>query len=337
MELTITELTNIPKLSGSTYVSWKIKDISAHGVTEKSHIHRYRSSWNYKTVETMRISINSRGQLQDKFIKFKVYSQNHSHNSLHGINTLGLSDHRKEREKVVGIPAVDTDVTHLGDVKINLSEFANFPDEAVSRRYLLENCKVNCILNIQISLRVVSGDFKSFMAPPVKYKGLSSMLASSEHQSSAIGESSSGGDSNTIEPSVGLTGTSYYYQNLAILSDPIMMKLYNNTFQIAWDERPGEFSPPECIEDIFHGGDGWAKNEEGQRLIDLGTVTCTPEREKYNRRNSMDRHNSISSGSGSTYSGSHCKERERSRAGGSLNEFEIRGELRSWNVSHIRD
>ncbi|KAH3683038.1 hypothetical protein WICPIJ_006007 [Wickerhamomyces pijperi] len=347
MELTIKELTNIPKLSGSAYVNWKIKATSAHGSTNKSHIHRYKSSWNYSVVETVRISIGSKSQLHDKDIKFKVYTQNHVHNAtpLHGLKpTLikhTVSESSINFNKAPGPShTVDSEATCIGTLKINLSEFANYPEGPVSRRYLLEESKINCILSMEISLRLVSGDPKSFIPPPVKHRGISSMLGSSEQQSSIPGEGSSGIDSNNHDQSIGVSASSYYYKKLSIHSDPVLLKLYQKSFQISWDERPGEFTPHECIDDIFHGGDGWAKNEEGDRLIDLNRLQSEPsERERYiniNRRISLERCNSNHSSSGSQCNVNLGRDKAFGGVGG-VSELQIRGDLKSWNVSHIRD
>ncbi|SSD58540.1 uncharacterized protein SCODWIG_00301 [Saccharomycodes ludwigii] len=52
-------------------------------------------------------------------------------------------------------------------------------------------------------------------------------------------------------------------------TNSVLEKLYEKTYQIPWDPRPGEYTPKECIENIFEGGDGWAKNDNGVDLIDL--------------------------------------------------------------------
>ncbi|ODQ79487.1 hypothetical protein BABINDRAFT_176389 [Babjeviella inositovora NRRL Y-12698] len=53
-----------------------------------------------------------------------------------------------------------------------------------------------------------------------------------------------------------------------LIIDPIINKFYNKICDISWDQRQGEFSPQECVDDIFNGGTGWAKNEDGVYLID---------------------------------------------------------------------
>ena len=50
---------------------------------------------------------------------------------------------------------------------------------------------------------------------------------------------------------------------------PLIESLYQKTFKLPWDPRPGEFTPRERVEDILQGGNGWAKNEKGINLIDL--------------------------------------------------------------------
>lgn len=48
----------------------------------------------------------------------------------------------------------------------------------------------------------------------------------------------------------------------------IIDALYYETLKVEWDPRPGEFNPKECIEDIFHGGNGWKRTIDGINYID---------------------------------------------------------------------
>ena len=67
---------------------------------------------------------------------------------------------------------------------------------------------------------------------------------------------------------------------------PLVDNLYQKTFQLPWDPRPGEFTPRECVEDILQGGNGWAKNEKGICLIDLQALRLNElENDYYNGNN----------------------------------------------------
>lgn len=70
---------------------------------------------------------------------------------------------------------------------------------------------------------------------------------------SYLGMVSPSSPTNTISPSI----------------NPLVEDLYQKTFQLPWDPRPGEFTPKECVEDILQGGNGWARNEKGINLIDI--------------------------------------------------------------------
>lgn len=62
---------------------------------------------------------------------------------------------------------------------------------------------------------------------------------------------------------------------------PLIESLYQKTFKLPWDPRPGEFTPRECVEDILQGGNGWAKNEKGINLIDLQALKLNELEEDY--------------------------------------------------------
>lgn len=74
--------------------------------------------------------------------------------------------------------------------------------------------------------------------------------------------------------------------NVGIITD-----LYYKTFKVQWDERPNEFNPKECIDDIFDGGNGWKRTIDGANLIDLDYPESSGTHNIYN--NNFNNNNNI--------------------------------------------
>ncbi|AOA62218.1 hypothetical protein PP7435_CHR2-0014 [Komagataella phaffii CBS 7435] len=59
----------------------------------------------------------------------------------------------------------------------------------------------------------------------------------------------------------------------SILTDPTLNYLVSKTLQYSWfnigDDFYPEFTPSECVEDIFYNGTGWKRNEDGVAFIDI--------------------------------------------------------------------
>lgn len=141
--------------------------------------------------------------------------------------------------------------------------------------------------------------------------------------------------------------------------------MYRLNLAAYWVGQPGEFKPDECIEDIFAGGDGWGDND------DLSSGNGNTRRERRSARKiakagDMDgRHRSRSrdsyaqmeysrpraqdggvdkrmfagmSGRASLEQHAHIlqaeAERSRTVTTNEVDEFDIREDLRCWNINH---
>jgi len=302
--LEIQELINIPKVSGSCFVKWYIKTESPtsqqlKGHTPKNHIKDYRSHWSYSHESLLRLSVKKSKELQEKTLVMIIYVETHEHHHSKTHQKLESMEHK--------LPKVDK-TTVLGRVEINLAEYVNY-EHPTSNRYLLQESKVNCILTVKIGMELLKGDKTQYVAPSIKssniFKGISNVL----NESSTVGHDSMNGASSANATGTGNGSTSQIsseklHKTTIILSDPILSKLYEKTFEISWDSRPGEFNAMECIDDIFSGGDGWAKNEDGKNLIDLEMND-----EETDKR----------------------VEDDEKR----IREFDVRSNLKSWSVNHI--
>ncbi|CCH46973.1 hypothetical protein BN7_6580 [Wickerhamomyces ciferrii] len=294
--LRIQELANIPKVSGACYVKWYLKDSptqQTRGRTQKVHIKDHRAYWGYDYEALVKLGINRNKLLQDKILVLIVYTENSHHHHHHqrthskdnnsslNPNPQNQLDHRPlipvdklENLDEKLIPTTDQKTT-LGKIEINLAEYVNY-EEPTSNRYLLQQSKINCILNVKIGMELIKGEKSEFIAPSMKnsnvFKGISNVFnESSAFHESITRPSSAAPSHNKANSASGMSSPDYknHKSTMAITSDPIVAKLYEKTFEISWDPRPGEFTAGESVDDIFNGGDGWAKNEEGINLIDL--------------------------------------------------------------------
>jgi hypothetical protein len=150
----------------------------------------------------------------------------------------------------------------LGNVKLNLSEYVEQeadlrrnPDgeelgeeegEGITRRYLMQDSKVNSTLKVSIHMKQVEGE-KDFIVPPLKtatvFGGIAGIVATEAGDPKAVGDrGSSGGD---IAPLTKKT------RELTESQD-----MYRRTLAATWACLPGELPPDMLIEELFAGGDG---------------------------------------------------------------------------------
>ena len=137
---------------------------------------------------------------------------------------------------------------HLGNVKLNLAEYARLPEDAINdaqdenedggitRRYLLQESKVNSTLKIGIKMKQTEGD-TNFIAPPLKSAmvigGIAGVLST---------EAAEGDDIPSITSKT---------RELSEAQD-----IYRRTLAATWACQAGELAPDKLIEDIFAGGGG---------------------------------------------------------------------------------
>lgn len=257
----------------------------------------------------------------------------------------------------------------LGNVKLNLAEYTQLPEQSaadrdpqddgedggITRRYLMQDSKINSTLKVGIRMKQIEGD-TNFIAPPLKSAmvigGIAGVL------------STEAGDGDDMPSLTSKT------RELSEAQD-----LYRRTLAATWACQSGELAPDRLIEDIFAGGDGGrpvaaqqtAKLARAVHLVgrddSMGssssdadsrkTVTAqhlTPDMARHGhnpvsehrRRGSSDATHSAVSQS-STISGrssldqqmqqSQKEHRRRKHAEPrELTEFDLRDDLRSWQV-----
>ena len=143
---------------------------------------------------------------------------------------------------------------HLGNVKLNLAEYTQLPeinspdrdpqddndDGSITRRYLLQDSKINSTLKVGIKMKQTEGE-THFIAPPLKSAMVNAGIAGI--LSTEVGE---GDDIPSITSK---------NRELSEAQD-----LYRRTLAATWACTHGDLAPDKLIEDLFAGGDGGRMN-----------------------------------------------------------------------------
>lgn len=144
---------------------------------------------------------------------------------------------------------------HLGNIKLNLAEYTRLPDVSadlqdeseeegtITRRYLLQDSKINSTLKISIRMRQTEGDM-NFFAPPLKSAmvvgGIAGVLTT---ENGALSGSPTEGDD--------IPSITSKTRELSEAQD-----IYRRTLAATWACQAGELAPDKLIENLFAGGDG---------------------------------------------------------------------------------
>lgn len=120
-------------MSGQASVKWSIEGLArsiGRGQTERVPIKDHKVVWNHATtVQDIRMTIGRNNILQSQNITLQVFHE-----------------YPQNKEKIL-----------LGIVTLNLAEYAGM--ESVTRRYLMQNSKVNSTVKVTISMRQTGGDY----------------------------------------------------------------------------------------------------------------------------------------------------------------------------------
>ncbi|TAQ85529.1 hypothetical protein B7494_g6129 [Chlorociboria aeruginascens] len=167
--LKINELNNVPLVSGTCYIKWHLPSSIAaehRGRTDKAPIKEHKVFFEYERTISVRLLIDKNNNLQECLINFEVV-QDYSNGG--------------RGEKIT-----------LGYITLNLAEYvepseAGGPDgeEGVTRRYLMQDSKINSTLKIGIAMKQVDGD-RNYVAPPLKtapvFGGIAGIMAGEGEQ-----------------------------------------------------------------------------------------------------------------------------------------------------------
>ena len=163
----------MPLVSGTSYVKWHLPSSTAaehRGRTERAPIKEHKVSWDYQKKIPIRLTIDKSNHLQEHFVNFEVV-QDYSSGA--------------RGEKIT-----------LGYVTLNLAEYVEEsemgPDgeEGITRRYLMQDSKINSTLKIGIAMNQVDGE-RNFVAPPLKtapvFGGIAGIMAGEQVEQDDVG------------------------------------------------------------------------------------------------------------------------------------------------------
>lgn len=205
-------------------MKWHLPSSSSadhRGKTDRSSINEHRATFEFTKDLSIKLTIDKNLSLHPCEIHFEILQEYHD----------GGRGGR----------------VHLGNVTLNLAEYtsaneANMDDEPeaengmITRRYLMQDSKVNATLKIGISMRQVEGD-TNFIAPALR----SAMMV--------------GGIAGIMNTE---TGEADDMPSIASKSRELSeaQDIYRRTLAASWACERGELPPDKLIEDLFAGGDG---------------------------------------------------------------------------------
>jgi hypothetical protein len=214
------------------------------GRTPPAVIAEHKATWDYLKTIPVRLTIDKNSILQECDIHFEVLQE------FHDTGTRGGR-------------------VHLGTVKLNLAQYTHLPadvapdavDEyddgagegSITRRYLLQDSKINSTLKISIRMHQTEGDM-NFIAPPLKSAmvagGIAGVLTTEAGVLGGAGGGLGGSGEGDDIPSI-----TSKTRELSEAQD-----IYRRTLAATWACQAGELAPDKLIENLFAGGDGGRPN-----------------------------------------------------------------------------
>ncbi|EFX04844.1 hypothetical protein CMQ_5106 [Grosmannia clavigera kw1407] len=138
-------------------------------------------------------------------------------------------------------------------------------EEGVTRRYLMQESKINGTLKISVLMVQVDGD-RSFVSPPLKsapvFGGIAGIMASGE----VLGGGVVSLHDDLDDPSASIGGGAGSRASRAAAKGRDVSEVqdvYRRALAASWACEQGELPADECIEDIFNGGDGFRRPAGG--------------------------------------------------------------------------
>jgi hypothetical protein len=139
-KLNIYDLNNVPLVSGTCFVKWHLPSSSAaehRGRTNKCNIKDHKVVFDYEKQTSVRLVIGKDQMLQELHINLEIIQEYSSGG---------------KGERIT-----------LGNVKLNLAEYVDtndhaHDDEGVTRRYLMQDSKINSTLKVSLNLKHLEGD-----------------------------------------------------------------------------------------------------------------------------------------------------------------------------------
>ncbi|EDO19575.1 hypothetical protein Kpol_1018p108 [Vanderwaltozyma polyspora DSM 70294] len=267
----------------------------SRGQSPKARVSRHKAVWNYELPNPVQVKlqVDRNGHISSKVLHLDVYldpAPTRS-NSVH-VPSLPRPSTASNFSFVPGTGSENpiksnTKRMFMGYVSLNIADYIREDEVYSTSRFLLKESKVNSIINMSVRMEIVRGTYNDFAIPrnsKSRIHGslntdLNDLLEGSTEIASPISSSSrqfgdSTNDANgrplsMMSSTINNSGSTMSSANMS----PLVDQLYQSSFDISWDPRPGEYTPRDCIDDLLKGGNGWAKNEEGVNLIDMSERT----------------------------------------------------------------
>ncbi|KAI4716030.1 hypothetical protein E4T48_07786 [Aureobasidium sp. EXF-10727] len=230
LKLTIFDLNNVPLVSGTCFVKWHLPSSSAaehRGRTSKCNIKDHKVVFDYNKQTPVRLVIGKDQMLQESWIHLEIIQEYSS---------------AGKGERII-----------LGNIKLNLAEYVDTndqghdSDEGVTRRYLMQDSKINSTLKVSLHLKHLEGDrnYYAQSSPPLRTAPVFGGIAGIMSQEVA----------DAAEEGSTMPTLSNKSRENGELQD-----MYRRTLAASWVAQPGELRADDCIKDIFAGGDGWGSH-----------------------------------------------------------------------------
>ncbi|KAF2152016.1 hypothetical protein K461DRAFT_227020, partial [Myriangium duriaei CBS 260.36] len=247
----LVDLNNVPLVSGTSSIKWHLAASNAaehSGKTPKFTIKDHKVVYDYAKTIQLRLVIGKDSVLQDSHLNFDIQQEYQSSG-------------RTER------------IT-LGVIKLNLAEYVDTgaADQAeggnITRRYLMQESKINSTLKIEIAMRHLEGD-RNYTCPPLRsapvFGGIAGIMSSDVAEAQEEGANMPSLSSKSREHGE-------------------LQDMYRRTLAASWAAAPGEPRADDCIEDIFAGGDGWggARNNNSSNNNNGNSRATTPTQSRIN-------------------------------------------------------
>ncbi|KAI8321270.1 hypothetical protein GQ54DRAFT_186269 [Martensiomyces pterosporus] len=170
--LRIDDLNNVPPLNGLFYAKWKCQDHS--GSSARVPVANREVKWSYVVEKSIDIPVGKDAVLTPCGLRVSIKQEVYPH----------------VRVKI-------------GELAVNLSEYARLSGS--SRRYFLQECKLNCTLKLSIYITQVGGP-ENFDVPPLDRSmlltDLNDMITSESSNRNGRENSTTGNSFSSRQPSV---------------------------------------------------------------------------------------------------------------------------------------
>ncbi|KAI5950330.1 hypothetical protein KGF54_005147 [Candida jiufengensis] len=223
--------------------------------TSRKRLHNFRCVFNYKLSCNLKFGLKKKGNLiSNKYLIFKIY---YIHEDKH--HSSSNSDHA---------------IIDLGRLEINLAEYLNF-NEPVNTKYLLEDSKVNSILNITIGLHELPSNFDFHTQLQIQDNN-SSNLSSSSTSALNLNQNNNKKKNNFNVPQFEKKNVYTGINN--VLGDNAIQESNKDQHHHHHNHHNGAKSPPKNYRQLLNSNESnsvnssSASSQDGKSLTDIGNL-----------------------------------------------------------------